>query len=279
MFTVKTLTKKDFAFAVDLANTMDWKMAVEDFEFMTSLEPKGCFLLVDGTQRVGIATCISYGKLGWFGNLVVQKDYRGQGAGSLLVQHAISYLQTQGVESIGLYCEPPLTRFYSNLGFRADEEFVYFYGENDGDIKSAVLPKVEWKHLAQIIGFDHQFVGGDRRRLLESIILEKGNLSSYVSEGNEVVGYIAATVYERSVWIGPLICAPQRYDAALPLVESVLSNTGGKTVFAAFPKKDAPLCNVLSEIKRGGGFELCRMFFGQSPSKNCIYMAESLERG
>ncbi|MGD6851427.1 MAG: GNAT family N-acetyltransferase, partial [Candidatus Bathyarchaeia archaeon] len=275
MFRVKTLTREDFAFAVDLANTMDWKMAVEDFEFMTFLEPKGCFLLVDGSRRVGIATCISYGAVGWFGNLVVQEDCRGQGAGSLLVQHAITYLHAQGTQSIGLYCEPTLTKFYSNLGFKTDEEFVYFHGENDGAAKSAVLPKVERKHLPQIIGFDRQFVGGDRGKLLESIILEKDNLSYYVSDGKKVVGYIAATVYKNSAWVGPLICAPQRYDVALPLIETVLSNTKGKTVFAAFPKKDVRLSNALSGVKRGGGFELCRMFFGQSASKNCIYMAES----
>ena len=30
----------DFMFATNLANTMDWNMATEDFEFMASLEPR-----------------------------------------------------------------------------------------------------------------------------------------------------------------------------------------------------------------------------------------------
>ncbi len=62
MFEVKKLSKKDYSFAAELANTMNWNMAVEDFEFNAALEPDGCFLLVDGSTRLGVATCISYGK-------------------------------------------------------------------------------------------------------------------------------------------------------------------------------------------------------------------------
>ncbi|MGE5533230.1 MAG: hypothetical protein ACM3UN_02645, partial [Bacillota bacterium] len=69
MFQVRTMLAKDFLFATKLANTMNWNMAKEDFEFMSSLEPEGCFVLFDGSKKLGIATCISYGKIGWFGNL------------------------------------------------------------------------------------------------------------------------------------------------------------------------------------------------------------------
>ena len=46
---------KNIAFATKLANTMDRNMAVEDFEFMTSLEPGGCLVLFDDSKRIGIA--------------------------------------------------------------------------------------------------------------------------------------------------------------------------------------------------------------------------------
>ena len=57
---------------------------------------------------MGIATCISFGKVGWFGNLIVKEEIRHKGAGSLLVKHAIDYLQGKGVETIGLYAYPNL---------------------------------------------------------------------------------------------------------------------------------------------------------------------------
>ena len=112
MFKVKTMRTKDHAFATQLANTMNWNMAPEDFQFMSLLEPEGCFVLFDGSKRVGIATCVSYGKVGWFGNLIVQEDYRHRGAGRILVTHAVDYLHDKGTQTIGLYAYPHLTSFY-----------------------------------------------------------------------------------------------------------------------------------------------------------------------
>jgi hypothetical protein len=40
MFHVEKMKVDDFSFAVQLANTMNWNMAVEDFEFMAKLEPQ-----------------------------------------------------------------------------------------------------------------------------------------------------------------------------------------------------------------------------------------------
>ena len=71
MFRAGKMRAEDFPFAVQLANTMDWNMAESDFEFMTKLEPDGCFLAFQAEEPVGIATCVSYGKTGWFGNLSV----------------------------------------------------------------------------------------------------------------------------------------------------------------------------------------------------------------
>jgi predicted GNAT family acetyltransferase len=101
------MTTEDFGFATELANTMDWNMAIEDFQFMTSLEPGGCFVLFDDSKPIGIATCNSYGKVGWFGNLIMKEEYRGKGAGSQLVKHAIDYLHDKGVETIGLCLPKP----------------------------------------------------------------------------------------------------------------------------------------------------------------------------
>src|SRR5665648_150285 len=123
MFQVKPLTRDDYPFAVELANTMNWNMANEDFEFAATLEPGGSFLLVEGSKRLGIATCVSYGKVGWFGNLIVKEGNRKKGGGTTLVTHAIDYLHAKGVETIGLYAYPHLVGFYGSLDFKADDDF------------------------------------------------------------------------------------------------------------------------------------------------------------
>ena len=279
MFQIKPMHPEDFAFATELANTMDWNMAIEDFQFMTSLEPGGCFVLYDDSKPIGIATSNSYGKVGWFGNLIVNEEYRGKGAGSQLVKHAIKYLHDKGVETIGLYAYPNLVQFYSNLGFRYDEDFSVLIAPTLNAISAEALSCVGTKHIKKIEGFDRGCFGGDRRKLLESIILEEGNLSYYVSKDDEVTGYVAATVYEKMAWVGPLVCLEGNVDAAVTLLRGVLSKLTGLSVYVALPKKELALIATLSTAGFKGDFSVVRMFFGPNAARNCIYLAESLERG
>jgi predicted N-acetyltransferase YhbS len=279
MFQVKPMTVADFKFATKLANTMDWNMATEDFEFMTSLEPEGCFVVFQGSERLGIATSISLGNIGWFGNLIVKEKYRNKGAGSLLVNHSIKYLQSKGAKTIGLYAYPNLIRFYSNLGFERDEDFSVLHAEALDSLRDKTLPKVKISQIRAIEEFDSRYFGGNRKKLLESIILERSNLSYYKSEGTEVVGYVAATVYETMAWVGPLICKASNVDVAVSLLKTVLAKLTGLSVFAVLPKKEIALEDMLFRVGFKEDFFVSRMFLGQTAAKNCIYLAESLERG
>ena len=279
MLQAKPMRPEDFVFAVELANTMDWNMATEDFEFMTQLEPEGCLVLFEGSKPVGIATCISYGKVGWFGNLIVKEEYRHKGAGSFLVKHAVEYLLRKGVETIGLYAYPILTKFYSNQGFKADEDFAVLQAQIQETLTKEELSQIGKHNIQAVTKFDKECFGGDRKRLLESIILDEGNISYCVSKDNEVVGYVAATVYERMAWVGPLICQRGNRDAAVALLKAALEKLAGKTVYLALPKKETLLVNMLFSLGFKQDFDVVQMFFGPKVAKNCIYLAESLERG
>jgi GNAT superfamily N-acetyltransferase len=279
VFKVKVLSKDDFAFAVELANTMDWNMAVEDFEFMKSLEPNGCLLLTEDSKRVGIATYSAFGNVGWFGNLIVDKQYRGKGAGSMLVRQALQYLEAKGVKTVGLYAYPNLTDFYGSFGFEFDEDFSVLQAAKLSALKADPLPRIDDKQLPAVIEFDGRYFGGHREKLLESIIPLSGNVGYYVAEHSEIVGYVAATIYETMAWIGPLICQPDRYDIAIPLVKAALSLASGKEVLAVVSKKDTCLIDFFSNVGFRESFYVSRMFLGETAAKNCIYLAESLERG
>jgi len=279
MFKIRLMRAVDYQFAAEIANTMDWNMAVEDFAFMTSLDPNGCFVAFEDRERIGIATSISYGRVGWFGNLIVKEECRKKGVGSLLVKHSIAYLKSEGVQTIGLYAYPNLVPFYSDLGFEPDEDFSVLHVKSLDLVTAETFPRVEKSQIKKIEAFDRKCFGGDRKKLLESIILGEGNLSHYLSERNGVVGYVAATVYEKMAWVGPLICQGNRVDAAILLVRSVLTKLGGRSVYAVLPKKEEALMDEFFRFGLREDFFVSRMFLGDDVARNCIYMAESLERG
>ncbi len=279
MFQVKLMRIDDFQFATQLANTMNWNMAPEDFAYASKLEPQGCFVAFDAAEPVGVATSISFGKVGWFGNLIVKENCRNKGAGSLLVKHALDYLHSKRVKTIGLYAYPNLVDFYSHLGFKYNEDFSVLSIETLASSTFHTPLKVGTQKIKAIEKFDCQCFGGDRKKLLQSIILKEGNLCGYESYDEEILGYVAATVYEKMAWVGPLMCRANHVKDATSLVKAALGNLGRLSVYAALPKKEEALMNLFFDEGFKEDFFVSRMFLGQPATSNCIYMAESLERG
>jgi ribosomal protein S18 acetylase RimI-like enzyme len=279
MFRVGKMKTQDFPFAVDLANTMNWNMVVADFELAAKLEPDGCFILSRDSRRLGIATCVSYGKVGWFGNLIVQEEQRRKGAGSLLLKHAINYLKDNEVETIGLYAYPNLIEFYNRFGFEPDMDFLVLQGKPSFSIKDVKLREATKQDIPALIEFDSQCFGASRKKLLEHILENKENLCYVSAAGDEVTGYVAAKVYGEMAEVGPLICPANHVDEAVLLLKTILSRLRGRSVFICIPKKETDLLAVLSNAGLQEDFRVARMFLGTAIVTDCIYVAESLERG
>ena len=279
MFHVEKMDVDDFYFAVQLANTMNWTMKPSDFEFMVKLEPDGCFVLFYGQERLGIATSISLGKLGWIGNLVVKEDSRNEGAGSFLLKHTIDYLKSKGAETIGLYAYPYLVKFYESFGFKPNIDFLVLKGKTAVPASQVTLRMAKKEDVPEITLFDCQCFRANRQKLLEAILLNKNNLCYLSTENNVVVGYVAAKVYGKMAEVGPLICPAKSVDEALLLVKAILSKLNGFEILVCVPKKETKLLNILLQTGLKEDFRVVRMFLGPEIAKNCICIAESLERG
>jgi GNAT superfamily N-acetyltransferase len=280
MFCVRRMEPKDFAFAVALANTMNWNMTIGDFEFNAQLEPDGCFVLLNGEEPIGIATCISYGKIGWFGNLIVTEVYRKHGAGAQLVNHAVAFLKSKGVTTVGLYGYPYLTGFYGALGFEHNMDFVvlkapivYVVAQPQG------ILRVEKQQVSGVVDFDSRCFGGSRRKVLELILGNPDNLCFVASEGEAIVGYVAAKVFGENAEIGPLVCNSNHKGVAVKLLQMVLSQLDGQEAYLYSRGSDLELLDLAHRAGFIEEFRLARMFLGSVVAQNCVYVAESLERG
>jgi predicted N-acetyltransferase YhbS len=281
MFRVEKMRVDDFLFAVQLANTMGWNMALDDFEFAAKLEPEGCFVLFNGSDRVGIATCVSFGRVGWFGNLVVTEAYRQRGAGALLVKSAIEYLKSTGAETVGLYAYPHLIGFYKQFGFRHDADFLVFQGKAASLVteETVQLQKAKKQDIPVIIDFDSQCFGANRKKLLEPILRDKSNLCYIAVDDHGIAGYCAATVYEEAAGVGPLMCRQNRDGIATALLQTILSKLKNHDIFTCAPTEETALLEVLSKAGLHEKFRVPSMFLGPAAAKGCTYIAESLERG
>ncbi|MEM2099084.1 MAG: GNAT family N-acetyltransferase [Candidatus Bathyarchaeia archaeon] len=280
MLHVKRMCAEDFLFAVQLANTMNWNMAIEDFEFATQLEPNGCFVLFSNDERIGIATSVSYGEVGWFGNFVIKESFRQKNAGALLLQHSIAYLKRSGATTIGLYAYPQLTGYYNRFGFKSDATYSVFQGKVTKQLSHSQpqLKKIEKQDIAAIMAFDNRYFHGCREKLLSPILKEKGNVGYITLDEQGISGYCTATVYSNAAAIGPLM-SRKNTDSAVPLLQIVLGKLEKYDVFACAPTEENALIEILIKSGLQEQFRVTRMFLGPPITENCIYMPESLERG
>ena len=279
VFHVRNMSRADFDFAVRITGLMGWGLAEQDFEFMMELEPEGCFVLLDGSDRVGIATAVSYGKLGWFGNLIIDESKRNRGAGTLLVKHALEYLTEENVETVGLYAYMEKIPFYRRLGFERDSEFTILKGKGFSSPVGANVRKAKKQELADVIALDQSCFGASRRRMLEPILMDRDNLCFVSTEDGQISGFSAAKVYRGVAELGPLACKRGQAKTALDLLRAALSALEGLEASVFVPKREKRIVSMLLESGFLESFRVERMFHGPSVTGDCVLMAESLERG
>jgi GNAT superfamily N-acetyltransferase len=273
------MSAEDFPFAVEATSQVGWNLSEGDFEFAMELEPDGCFILVDNSERIGIATTVNYGRIGWFGNLFVIKSHRKKGAGSLLVKHSIDYLRSRNVEIVGLYAYEERIPFYQRLGFTLDSEFTVLKGRGSSLSSDVNLREFKKADLQTILKLDSSCFGSSRKKLLEPILLDEGNLCYACAESRRIAGYLAVKVYGKMAEIGPLICEKQRGKVAVDLLKTALSKLQDFEVSMCVPKKEVAIVDMLMASGFKESFRVARMFLGHHATEECISLPESLERG
>jgi N-acetylglutamate synthase-like GNAT family acetyltransferase len=279
MFHVKEMSLEDLKFAVRITDTMGWNLVEDDFKFFMQLEPGGCFVLLSDSERIGLATTVNFGEIGWIGNVIVDQDQRKQGAGSLLVEHCVNHLKSKKVETVSLYAYVDRIRFYERLGFQYDTEFTVLKGKGFSSLVEASLKEAAKEDVQKIIDYDCSCFGASRRKLLEPILLDPDNLCYISIEDRRISGYAIAKVYGQTAEIGPLVCPLGRNDLAIDLPKAILHRLNGFEVSMCLPKKEHVILNMLMDAGFKESFPVARMFSGRPLVENCIYVAESLERG
>jgi len=279
MFHAKKMSSDDFEFAVRLTDTMNWNLTEEDLEFMMRLEPDGCFTLHYNSEKVGIATAISYDLVGWLGNVIVSENYRRKGGGSLLVKRAIEYLTNKGIKTIGLYSYLDRIPFYAKNDFQSGSMFTVLKGRGFSASPKDRVREADEDDTQQIISLDREYFGGSRSKLLELVLLDQSNSCYVCADDERIIGFAVAKVFDDVSEIGPLVCRQGCNDIAIDLLKTHLNRLKSCEVSLCVPEKESGILGLLSHHGFREDFRLARMFRGTPVTSNHIYVAESLERG
>jgi hypothetical protein len=115
--------------------------------------------------------------------------------------------------------------------------------------------------------------------MLAPIISDSDNLCYAAYEEGRVSGYAVAKVFDGMVELGPLLCVKEKEKLAVELLKTMLNELCGSETSMFVPVEET---SIISMLKKGGfreSFRVQRMFFGPPVVSDCVYLAESLERG
>lgn len=253
---IATFTHDDIDPFLRLAAEEGWLCGRDEFRFLLDSYPQGSFVAqVRGGEPRGFITSIAYQKSGWIGNLIVARDQRRNGIGSLLMQQCLDTLASSGVRSVWLTASASGAPLYERMGFRAIDRVVRW--RLDKAVGSDGSAGFSGKDILDLVSRD-RFGWGDDRSLLCREAVRQGNLVS--GAGSSMV----IRRMEAASFIGPWVA--DQSETAAALLDSVMGdNAADGSTFADVPEMNVYAATLFEK----NGFKRCSstvlMYLGVVP--------------
>ncbi|MBE9511534.1 MAG: GNAT family N-acetyltransferase [Bacteroidetes bacterium] len=119
--------KKENTIIISKLFPKDWNF---DFEKFISLHIDQNyfigFTLSANNEPIGFGNLMIFGEVGWIGNIVVKKTFRGKGLGTSITNHLIETGENAGVKTFNLIATELGKSVYKNMGFRTELNYEFY---------------------------------------------------------------------------------------------------------------------------------------------------------
>jgi len=270
---IRLLSENDLEFVHQSCSSEHWNYSLKSIERMFAYEPNGCFVAEAGGKRVGHAFSTSYGKVGWIGLLIVNKEYRRSGVGTVLMKEAMSYLLNLGVETIKLESVPDIADLYRKLGFMDELDSLRFMTINKkvNHATNLNVSLLKMNDIEEIAKFDSRYFGANRLKVLRQIHENNPELCFISCIKSQIVGYIMCCAAETGYRIGPWVCNPCYSSIARELLLKCIDILEANTkVYVGVPAVNDMAVKILQDLDFKQYSKSIRMYFGKKPKNECI---------
>jgi GNAT superfamily N-acetyltransferase len=260
---IRTMTRSELDFAVELAAREGWNPGLHDPESFYRADPQGFLVgLLDG-QPIGCISAVSYaGVFGFVGLYIVRPEYRGRGYGIGLWRRALERLQGHIIGLDGVVEQQPN---YRKSGFTLAHRNIRYQGAGfSGAPDRSELIALEKIGFADLLAYDRGFFPADRESFLKAWITQPDSRGvAYLGqEGIRGYGVIRRC---RVGWkIGPLFADTP--DIAEVLLRTLAGAAGeGVPVFLDVPEPNPAALDLANRYGMVKVFETARMYTGEIP--------------
>jgi len=275
---IRPMTINDLQLGLRLTRQAGWNQTESDWLRFIDLEPTGCFVAEWNESAVGTTTTCVFGQVAWIAMVLVDINARGQGVGTQLLRHCLSYLKQREVKTVRLDATPAGQPIYQKLGFQAEYELARFEGISHPWRPEPTVPKATAEIFEDIIEFDNRMTGTDRTKMLTRLFDEFQEDTRFVGYGDKIDGFATMRSGVNAMQIGPCIAAT---NTGPLLLCDALSRCAGKPVFVDIPlnNTDAVKIAQLRGLKIQRRF--IRMYHGEKIRDNikALWASSGPEKG
>lgn len=200
----------------ELREEVGW--SVHDWALRAVLEPPHarCLVAVDRHEIVvGVGSGISYGRLGFVGNMIVDVEQRRRGIGAAILRAVIEFLEGRGTTRMELYATAEGRPLYARHGFEltGPSAMVRVPRGIARDNDSITLVEAGPSAGADLVSYDAPRFGGDRSAVLRRTLNDPDRPLIVARQDAEIVGY--GWVRPDGERIGPLVADTPEIAAAI----------------------------------------------------------------
>ncbi len=246
----RVMTAEDIPAGVRLKDIAGWNQTDRDWERFLCASPEGCFVAEHEDRVIGTSATIIYeARLAWIGMLLVDREHRGRGIGTALLEHSLRYLDSRGVPSVKLDATPQGRPLYEKLGFTAEYEIERWMLKRSP--RTEVVRKADLE-IEDVLRLDRGIFGADRSGLLRSVAAAAPGFALAVRQSSEIDGYIFGRHGSLADQLGPWMARDE--STAAILLDEFLQRSGRECVFVDCVPRHAWAVRLLQDR----GFEFSR---------------------
>jgi GNAT superfamily N-acetyltransferase len=202
MIRIRRMTAADVPFGMELKGQAGWNQTEADWQRCLALEPDGCFVAEWNGRPAGTTTTCVFGSVAWIAMVLVRPELRGRGIGKALMEHALAYLDGQGVQTIRLDATPLGQPLYERLGFTAQFTLDRFEGTLPDHAPISEVRPGRSADVETLLDLDGKTTATDRSKLLERLVSEGPEELRLVERGARIAGFLLTRTRPRgrSCW-------------------------------------------------------------------------------
>lgn len=277
----RTMTRDEFALAVDWAAREGWNPGKHDADIFWETDPEGYVAACLDGEIVGTGSIVSYGDFGFMGFFIMRPDLRNQGLGTKFWFWRRDTLRArlQPGAAIGMDGVFDMQAWYAKGGFQFTHRNLRMQGVGKSAQPAVNLVELSAAPFSEVAAYDQKHFGFDRETFLRRWIDPAEGLALGAVKDGTLTGYGVVRACQTGYKIGPLFAD----DAATAanLFAALSDRACGEPLFLDTPENNPAALALAKANGMQEVFGCARMYYGSVPALpwDNIYGVTTFELG